>query len=110
MHNTQNYFNLLVKFSRKPSTTYAAEAQLNFQSILMSLTTGVHINLKHSLKQSEISLVINFGKYVFIKDMRIDYCLSMFSMNWLIDQTPLVQFAAQTPGLSLFTIISKIAL
>jgi len=69
MHNTQNYFNLLLKISSKPSIIYAAEAQLNFQSILMSLTTGVHINLKHSLKQLEISLVINFGKYVFIKDM-----------------------------------------
>ena len=76
MHNTQNYFNLLLKISSKPSTTYAAKDQLNFQSILMSLTTGVHINLKHSLKQLEISLIINFGKYVFIKDMWIDYCFS----------------------------------
>jgi hypothetical protein len=31
--------------------------------------------LKHSLKQSEISLVINFGKYVFTEDMWIDYYL-----------------------------------
>jgi len=66
MHNTQNYFKLLFKISSKPCTTYVAEAQLNFQSILMSLTIGVHINLKHSLKQLEISLIINFGKYVSI--------------------------------------------
>jgi hypothetical protein len=95
MHNTQIYFNFSLKISSKPSTNYAAEAQLNFQSILMSLTNGVHIN---------------FGKYVFIKDMWIDYRLSMFSVNWLIDWTSQVQFPAQTPGLSLFTIISTIAL